>query len=176
MSNNVAEKNTFVLEYQGDVKSVEAAFDHLIATITETSPEITGFRLELKTTDPFDSGFKFDGQTRTSAVLGQESVDGKSDGETNTEDGSADSAKVPSLRSDALPSQVLSLLSDSEEDTRRSSDLQSEFEDENIDTARISQTLASLKRRGLVGAKPDPEDNRANIYWATEKGEQALKD
>ena len=175
MSKNTTEKNTFVLEYQGDVTSVEAAFDHLIETISETSPEITGFRLELNTTDPFDGSFKLDSQARTSAVTGQESVDGKSENETSTEDGSTESTKVPSLRSDALPSQVLSLLSDDEEGGSRSSEIQGEFDDENIDTARISQTLASLKRRGLVAAKPDPEDNRANIYWATEKGEQALR-
>ena len=174
MSKNSSEQNTFVLEYQGDAESTEATFNHLIEAISDRSPVIRGFRLELNTADPLDSLFEFGDQTTIPAETAQETADSKSEREVDIAS-SEDQISIPSLQSDALPERVLSLLCDGDEDARRSSDLQSEFDDENIDTTRISQTLASLKRRELVSARPDPEDNRANIYWATEKGEQALR-
>ena len=175
MGRNTSNTNTFVLEYRGDSESTEAAFDHLISTITDRSPEITGFRLELSTADSFDGPLEIQGSQETAQEAVEEADNSGNDGESNTARSDGDTASVPSLRDDALPAQVLSLLCNSDGDKVRSSDLQSEFDDEEVDTARISQTLASLKRRELVAAEPDPEDNRANIYWPTEKGQQALE-
>ena len=158
MTDDTRHTNRFVLEYQGNRESTEATFNHLIRTITEKSPGITGFRLELTTARSFDGPFEM-----VIEQDGQRGISGETEGETN---------EIPVLQSDALPAQVLTLMCDGDEEMR-SSDLQDEFDDE-IDTARISQTLASLKRRELVAAKPDPEDKRANIYWPTEMGKQAL--
>ena len=87
-----------------------------------------------------------------------------------------DPESVPSLQADALPAQVLTQMVDGDDEPVRTTELQAEFDDADIDTSRISQTLAGLKRRGLVEAEPDPEDNRAKIYWPTEKGELALNE
>ena len=174
MAKSADNTNTFVLEYQGGHKSTEAAFNHLISAISDGSPEITGFRLELKTADSFDGPFDMLVSKEATQGIVPATVDSGNDGEPATT-GSRDSDTIPTLQSDALPSQVLARMLDHDGDEIRSSDLQDEFDDEEIDTARISQTLASLKRRGLVAAKPDPADKRANIYWPTEKGQKALK-
>lgn len=174
MAKSADSTNTFVLEYQGESESTKAAFNHLITALAEDSPEIEGFRLELTTANQFAGPFDM----LVSQEATQEEIERPAEKSGTDEERDAtsdeDSTSVPSLRSDALPSQVLSVMIDYD-DTIRSSDLQDEFDDEEIDTARISQTLASLKRRELVAAKPDPEDKRANIYWPTEKGQQALK-
>ncbi|WP_137284526.1 MarR family winged helix-turn-helix transcriptional regulator [Halorussus salinisoli] len=167
-----SETNTLVLEYQGENESTETAFNRVISTLSESAPEITGFRLELTTTESSDIPFEvFVGEQGPS-----EELEESSDGETATDSSNGSSDSIPSLQSDALPAQVLSQMHDSEEERVRTSELQSEFDDEDIDTARLSQTLASLKRRELVAAEPDPEDKRANLYWPTEKGRKALSD
>lgn len=165
--------NTLVFEFSGQSESTETAFNRVISTVSETSTEITGFRLELTTADSLDIPFDaLVGDHPSATETTQDQPEESTDSNDTTSDSS--DGDIPSLRPDALPARALSCMLDYEDDHVRTSDLTEEFEDDDIDTSRVSQTLASLKRRGLVEAKPDPEDNRANLYWPTEKGQQAI--
>lgn len=179
MATDSTEPNEFVFEYYNEDDSIETVFHQLTSQLTERTSEITGFRIELTTDETFDVPFD--------ALVGQQSGQKNTGADTRTggtTQSGADSASsngdattatdIPTLQSDALPAQVLSTMLDSEADSVRTTTLTDEFDDEEIDTARLSQTLASLKRRDLVAAEPDPDDQRANLYWPTERGEQAL--
>ena len=178
MGTDSDETNAFVFEYHNDDDSTETLFNQLTSTLTETTPDITGFRIELTTDEAVDVPFD--------TLVGQQSLSGDDEADTtaNTSQSEAESSPsetdsptstdIPTLQSDALPAQVLSTMLDQDTDSVRTTELVDEFDDADIDTARLSQTLASLKRRDLVAAEPDPDDQRANLYWPTERGEQAL--
>ncbi|WP_135855022.1 MarR family transcriptional regulator [Halorussus salinus] len=172
MDNASDEANTLVFEYHGNNESTKAVFNRSLATLSEASAEVTGFRIELTTTDSIDPFDALIDQQSTPEDTAEETNNDQQ--ETSTESTNGDSDSVPTLQSDALPAQVLSRMLDRDDESVRTNELKDEFESDDIDTARLSQTLASLKRRELVAAEPDPEDKRANIYWPTERGEKAL--
>lgn len=179
MAGTPEESDTLVFEYQGMSDAADTAFSRILDTLDDADPTVTGFRLELTTAESFEMPFD-------ALVAAQPQPDNTTDtkdngdGPTNPQqngDAATDTQEsngTPSLQSDGLPAQVLSRMLDRDDDEVRTRDLAQEFDDADIDTARISQTLASLKRRELVEAKPDPEDKRANIYWPTDHAERAL--
>ena len=111
MAKSADSTNTFVLEYQGESESTKAAFNHLITALAEDSPEIEGFRLELTTANQFAGPFDM----LVSQEATQEEIERPAEKSGTDEERDAtsdeDSTSVPSLRSDALPSQVLSVMS-----------------------------------------------------------------
>lgn len=183
MAGKSKQSNSLVFEYHGTTDHTTTAFKQLLATITDASPTITGFRLELTTTDALDVPISVatdghaipDDPPEDSVAHTDHDADTATGPASEDADTAGDAATdVPSLQRDALPARVLSCMQEEVDEPVRTRDLQDEFDDEEIDASRLSQTLASLKRRDLVTAEPDPEDNRANIYWTTDRAEHAL--